>query len=345
VTAGRTTDFPSRAFLTALVAAALTFLLFVPAGRSDDPPLAWMSPTPADQTRFNVEIGSQVTIKLSAATYVPLAAVHIEPLRPMPKGSQFNSSDGGTARATFRWKATKIGTYTLEFAASSLDVFTPSLTYVINVKPHSYALTTAKTANWAFVLKRAVVRAQPKQSARVVTTLGTKTGDGTQNLVLAFAGLDISAKETWYRVRLPILPNNTTGWVRSTSLGKLNEVNTHLYIDRAKKQATLKRQGRTVFQTKIGIGLPYWPTPRGEFYIMSKFMGFGDPFYGPIAFSTSARSAVLTDWPGGGFVGVHGTSLPHLIPGAISHGCVRMVNSAILRLARLMPVGTPMTVR
>lgn len=325
--------------------AALAALLLVPAAKSDDPPLAWTSPTPANATRFNVDIGSQVTIRLAAATTVALAAAHIEPLLPMPKGSHFNSSDGGTARATFRWKPTKIGTYTLEFAASSLDVFAPSLTYVINVRAHSYEIGTAKTARWAFVLKRAVVRAQPKPTGRVVTTLATRTGDGTQNLVLPIEGLDISPKETWYRVRLAILPNNSTGWVRSTSLGKLNVVNTHLYIDRTKKRATLKRLGRTVFETKIGIGLPYWPTPRGEFFVMSKFKGFGDPFYGPVAFGTSARSAVLTDWPGGGFVGVHGTSLPHLIPGAVSHGCVRMVNSAILKLARLMPVGTPMTVR
>jgi lipoprotein-anchoring transpeptidase ErfK/SrfK len=54
---------------------------------------------------------------------------------------------------------------------------------------------------------------------------------------------------------------------------------------------------------------------------------------------------VLTDWPGGGFVGVHGTNEPQLIPGRISHGCVRLRNEDILRLARLLPVGTPVTIR
>jgi lipoprotein-anchoring transpeptidase ErfK/SrfK len=74
-------------------------------------------------------------------------------------------------------------------------------------------------------------------------------------------------------------------------------------------------------------------------------MGFGDPFYGPVAFGTSARSEVLTDWPGGGFIGIHGTNEPQLIPGRISHGCIRLRNSDILRLSRLMPVGTPLTIR
>ena len=72
---------------------------------------------------------------------------------------------------------------------------------------------------------------------------------------------------------------------------------------------------------------------------------YASPFYGPVAFGTSARSAVLTDWPAGGFVGIHGTDQPELIPGRVSHGCIRLRNADIVRLARLMPVGTPVTIR
>jgi lipoprotein-anchoring transpeptidase ErfK/SrfK len=54
---------------------------------------------------------------------------------------------------------------------------------------------------------------------------------------------------------------------------------------------------------------------------------------------------VLTDWPAGGFVGIHGTNRPELLPGRVSHGCIRMRNQDILRLARLLPVGTPLTIR
>ena len=145
-------------------------------------------------------------------------------------------------------------------------------------------------------------------------------------------------------MRLPILPNNTTGWVLRGGLGRLWAVHTHLYIDRKAFKLTLERDGKTVFTTRVGVGKSYWPTPRGQFYIRDKLTNFGDPFYGPVAFGTSARSAVLTDWPGGGFVGVHGTNEPQLIPGHISHGCIRLRNAAIRRLARLMPVGTPLTV-
>jgi lipoprotein-anchoring transpeptidase ErfK/SrfK len=73
--------------------------------------------------------------------------------------------------------------------------------------------------------------------------------------------------------------------------------------------------------------------------------GFSDPIYGPLAFGTSARSAVLTDWPAGGFIGIHGTNQPAILPGRVSHGCIRMRNRDILRLSRRMPVGTPLTIR
>ena len=39
------------------------------------------------------------------------------------------------------------------------------------------------------------------------------------------------------------------------------------------------------------------------------------------------------------------TTEPHLIPGHISHGCIRLRNAAILALGRLMPVGTPVTIQ
>jgi lipoprotein-anchoring transpeptidase ErfK/SrfK len=74
--------------------------------------------------------------------------------------------------------------------------------------------------------------------------------------------------------------------------------------------------------------------------------GFSDPLYGPVAFGTSARSAVLTDWNGGGgVIGIHGTDHPEILPGRVSHGCVRMPNPSIRRLHRLMPLGTPVAIR
>ena len=66
--------------------------------------------------------------------------------------------------------------------------------------------------------------------------------------------------------------------------------------------------------------------------------------YGSWAFGTSAYSA-LSDWPGGGVIGIHGTNQPWLIPGRPSHGCIRRRNRAIVRLVGLMSIGTPVQIR
>jgi lipoprotein-anchoring transpeptidase ErfK/SrfK len=207
-----------------------------------------------------------------------------------------------------------------------------------------FGLTNARIARWAAVMRPALVRASPKEAARTVTRLEMLTSDNTQNLVLVLGGIKLAGNKTWYRVRLPILPNNSTGWVRKSALSALYTVRTHLYVDRGRLTATLKRDGKTIFKTHVGLGRSAYPTPRGQFYIRDKLVGFSSPVYGPVAFGTSARSPVLTDWPGGGFVGVHGTNEPGILPGYVSHGCIRMPNEAILKLARLMPVGTPLTV-
>jgi hypothetical protein len=343
----------AKTFPAMLAAAAFALLLLVPAARSDSSTVSWTSPTPSDKARFSVSPGKSVSFALTASTAEPGAIVHIAPARALPKGVAFNSSDGISARASFTWHPDTPGDYTVRFTASLVGTTSaaPTRTYTVHVKgtviryPLTNKLTDDKVARWAPVLRKTVARSQPKASARTVTTLDTKTTDSeTQNLVLVLSERFVTATKIWYRVRLPILPNNSIGWVQADSLGELYKVNTHLYVDRAHFRATLKRNGKTVFTSIVGVGRTIWPTPRGEFYIRSKLTNFNDPFYGPIAFGTSARSATLTDWPGGGFVGVHGTNQPEILPGRVSHGCIRMPNASIVKLARLMPVGTPVTI-
>jgi hypothetical protein len=199
-------------------------------------------------------------------------------------------------------------------------------------------------ARFAPVVHAVDARAQPDTTAPRVAPLDRRTPEGTANIVLVVAELT-RPDGLWVRVRLPILPNRRTGWVPRRDLGGFEFVHTHLIVDRARFVATLLYDGRTIFSARVGVGKPDSPTPIGEFYVRDRLSGFGDPFYGPIAFGTSARSAVLTDWPDGGFVGIHGTNEPELIPGAISHGCIRLRNADIVRLSQLMPVGTPLTVR
>jgi len=202
-----------------------------------------------------------------------------------------------------------------------------------------------KTSYYAFVDRAEWARAKPSTSARKVAKLTLRTPEATDDLVMVLDRTRTRGRE-WLRVRLPVRPNGTTGWVPASVLGELQPVKTWLKISTKTFKATLVKNGKVVFRAPIGVGQPQWPTPRGQFYIRAKLKGYGSAgsFYGPLAFITSATSNQLTDWPGGGLVGVHGTSQPGLIPGKISHGCVRMRNADILKLEKLMPVGSPLTI-
>jgi lipoprotein-anchoring transpeptidase ErfK/SrfK len=201
------------------------------------------------------------------------------------------------------------------------------------------------TTRWAVVRRAVAARAAPATSAPVVAKLAERTPEGTTNIVVVLGARTNERGRLWVRVRVPTIRPPGTGWVPRDALGGYGTVTTHLVVDLRLLRATLFRRGRPIFRADVGVGRPSWPTPRGEFYIRNKLTGFASPMYGPIAFGTSARSAVLTDWPAGGYVGIHGTDRPDLLPGRVSHGCIRMRNADVLKLARLMPVGTPVTVR
>jgi hypothetical protein len=201
------------------------------------------------------------------------------------------------------------------------------------------------TATWAVVRRATSAYTRPSRRSAAVARVATDTPEGTTNIVSVLARGRDQAGRLWVRVRLAVLPNGRTGWIAREDLGGYGVVRTRLVVDTSDLRATLLRNGREIFQAPVGIGQSRWPTPRGEFYVRNRLERYASPVYGPLAFGTSARSPTLTDWPGGGFVGIHGTNQPDILPGRVSHGCIRMRNEDILELGRLMPIGTPVTIR
>jgi hypothetical protein len=197
---------------------------------------------------------------------------------------------------------------------------------------------------WAHPASRAAIRRAPMKRSRRVARLRLFTEDAYPEVYLARRSHRDNEGRMWIEVRIPARPNGQKGWVPQTALGPLHTVTTSLVIDRRRARAVLRRAGTRIWRAPVGLGAPGMPTPRGRFYIREKIRNLGgSPIYGPWAFGTSAYSS-LSDWPGGGVVGIHGTDQPWLIPGRPSHGCVRMRNRAIVRLARLMPIGTPVRI-
>jgi lipoprotein-anchoring transpeptidase ErfK/SrfK len=150
----------------------------------------------------------------------------------------------------------------------------------------------------------------------------------------------------WVRVYLPTRPNGSQGWVRRRAIRTYT--NGYRLVVRLRAHKLHLWRGTKLLATyPVAVGAPRTPTPRGLFYITELLKPYDpDGAYGPYSFGLSAHSNVLQTFAGGdGRVGLHGTNEPRLIGSSISHGCIRLRNAAVRRLAHILPLGTPVYVR
>jgi lipoprotein-anchoring transpeptidase ErfK/SrfK len=149
----------------------------------------------------------------------------------------------------------------------------------------------------------------------------------------------------WEQVYLPVRPNESTGWIRDRDV-RLAFDPYSLQVRLRARQLLVRERGRILSRIPAGVGRSVLPTPTGRYYIVN-LLKQPDPSgaYGPYAFGLSAYSNVLFSFGGGpGEIGLHGTDDPHSIGRDVSHGCIRIPNQAIARLARELPLGTPVTI-
>lgn len=199
------------------------------------------------------------------------------------------------------------------------------------------------SAHWAYPQQAAAAHRRPSTASAVVGRLRFLTGDGQAQVYLALRSRTGDGA-VWILVQLPGRPNGRSGWVPASALGEMHVTHEYLRVDRERLRATLYRAGRVIWSAPVGVGSPTDPTPAGLFYVTEKLTAIGSLFYGPYALGTSAYAPTLSEWPGGGVVGIHGTDEPQLIPGRPSHGCVRLRNTDIRRLWPLIGVGTPIEI-
>ena len=195
---------------------------------------------------------------------------------------------------------------------------------------------------WAHPYIRARVRYAPDPDSKSFTRLRYHTEDGPLEVYLVLQSRVVDDR-TWLQIRVPGRPNGQKGWILREALGPLP------HRPHPPPHQPHRRCARRCSTAAAASGRPASASasarPRrrpGSFYIRERLKALGG-LYGPWAFGTSAYS-VLSDWPGGGVVGIHGTDQPHLIPGRPSHGCVRMPNRKIRQLVKRMPIGTPVRI-
>lgn len=194
------------------------------------------------------------------------------------------------------------------------------------------------------VAQASVARVPVYRSAhagRPSMTLSNPNSDGAPLVFLV-----TSAPVGRLQVLLPTRPNLSQGWIarRDVRLA-LNPY--RIAVDLRRHEMMISRHGKLVQRYPVGVGKrAVTPTPFGLYYI-TELLKQPDPggVYGPYAFGLSAHSNVLHEFAGGnGEIGIHGTNEPWAVGTDVSHGCIRVYNSVIRRLAHELPLGTPVQI-
>lgn len=150
----------------------------------------------------------------------------------------------------------------------------------------------------------------------------------------------------WLKVLVAARPNGRTGWVRTTEVGVF-EHDWAIVVNKATFTMTVYKAGVAVQTETVAIGQNKWPTPVGMFFTRELARPANPKgSYGPYAFGLSGYSNVLTQFGrGDGQIGIHGTNQPGALGTQASHGCIRVSNAGITKLAKSLPQGVPVDIR
>jgi lipoprotein-anchoring transpeptidase ErfK/SrfK len=199
---------------------------------------------------------------------------------------------------------------------------------------------------WAHPARTGPIYSQPTATATRTGHVHLLTEDRFPEVYLLLDRRVDEAGHVWIKLRIPGRPNGRVGWVRKGTLGALHTTHWQIVVNLRQRRLRAYFMGALRFTVPVGVGKPSTPTPPGHFWIRERFhiTNRSNPFW-PYALGTSDYST-LTEWPGGGVVGIHGDlGAPSLIPGAPSHGCVRLRDRDIAWLAPRVSLGTPVWIR
>lgn len=209
---------------------------------------------------------------------------------------------------------------------------------------------TAHRSYTARLVAPAIARAQPRpRSAQRMALSGQTSWAGAPMRLLVLGEHYDATGRRWLRVRLPIRPNNASGWVDADKV-RLSLNPWRVVVSTRSRTVRVYRWGKLARHFGAVVGKPGTPTPLGHFAIYETARQ-PDPggFLGPWALHLTAHSNVLENFGGGpGRVAIHGrsgASLADPLGTARSHGCVRVDNRDVLWLARRAKPGTPVVIR
>jgi hypothetical protein len=203
-------------------------------------------------------------------------------------------------------------------------------------------VAAAFPAAGTFQIRAVRVRTRPSPHAPVIKLMHQFRPDFRRQEVFAVSSRVGSNGQPWYRISVPGRPNGRMGWIPAWSV-RLRPTVAKVEVHRRSRRIDLYWHGRRVWRAIIAVGAPGMQTPLGRYYATARFVPHDDPYLAVFAVETSGYSK-LTEWPGGGVFGIHGTTAPWLLGQAVSHGCIRVSARTALELRRYVPLGTPIVI-
>ena len=181
------------------------------------------------------------------------------------------------------------------------------------------------------------------QAPGAPTPFKTLTNPTFENVPLILHVLE--AQGDWLHVRVNTRPNGARAWIRRADV-TMRRVPNRIVIEVGARRLKVVSGSQVLAEHPVAVGAPGTPTPLGEFYVDATVnLKPGGP-YGVGQLSVSGFSEVLKSFGGGiGQIAIHGTSNPRSVGGAVSNGCIRMLNPAWLLVSALAPNGTPVTIK
>jgi lipoprotein-anchoring transpeptidase ErfK/SrfK len=149
----------------------------------------------------------------------------------------------------------------------------------------------------------------------------------------------------WVQVLLPVRPNGSSGWVRAANVA-IHVVTYSVKVELHSRQITVSDRGAVLYRGAVAIGKPSTPTPTGRYYVRVLIQAPNPhTIYGPYAYGLSSHSNALSSFDGGDAeIGLHGNDDASVLGDDVTHGCIRMDNAEITKLAALLPLGTPVDI-
>jgi lipoprotein-anchoring transpeptidase ErfK/SrfK len=150
----------------------------------------------------------------------------------------------------------------------------------------------------------------------------------------------------WLKVLLPIRPNGSTGWIKRSDVNLVANPY-RIDVDLGDHSLKVYNADKLYLEDTVAIGAAGTPTPIGRFYIRVLLQPPDqNTVYGPYAYGLSSHSETLNEFNGGDAeVGIHGNNDASVLGKDVSHGCIRMDNTKITQLAKVLMLGTPVEVR